>query len=81
MGNQPLFDLRESHSIYGIFLRVSIRVNIKSKEEDKCQESIQLVPYLTQNTIWESDKRTSKRHIQKSLEVSSDSGPSPCISK
>ena len=32
---------------------------------------------------WESDKRKRKRHIQKRLEVSSDSGPSPhtCISK
>ena len=32
---------------------------------------------------WESDKRTRKRHKQKRLVVSSDSGPSPhtCISK
>ena len=41
---------------------------IKSKEECKCQESIQLVSHLTQNTLWESDKRTRKRHIQKRLE-------------
>ena len=34
----------------------------KRKKEDKCQESIQLVPHLTQNTLWESDKRTRKRH-------------------
>ena len=40
------------------------RVSINSKEEGKCQESIQLVPHLTQNTLWESDKRTRKRHIQ-----------------
>ena len=43
--------------------------------------SIQLVPHLAQNTLWESDIRTRKRHIQKRLELSSDSGPSPCISK
>ena len=56
-------------------------MSIKSKEEGKCQESIQLVPHLTQNTLWKSDKRTRKRHIQKRLKLSSDSGPSPCISK
>ena len=39
------------------------------------------VPNLTKNTLWESEKRTRQRHIQKCLEVSSDSGPSPCISK
>ena len=54
---------------------------IKSKEEGKCQESIQLVPHLNQNTFLESDKRTRKRHLQNSLDVSSDSGPSPFISK
>ena len=41
-------------------------MSIKSEEERKCQESIQLVSHLTQNT-WESDKRR-KRHIQKRLE-------------
>ena len=40
------------------------RVSINSKEEGKCQESIQFVPHLTQNTIWESDKRTKICHIQ-----------------
>ena len=62
MGNQPLFDLRGQHSIR-YFLRDGTRVSIKSKEEGKCQESIPLVSHLTQNTIWESDKRR-KRHIQ-----------------
>ena len=66
MGNQPLFDLRGQHSLR-YFLRDGTHVSIKSKVERKCQESIQLVPHLTQNTIWESDKRT-KRHIQKRLE-------------
>ena len=40
-------------------------MSIKSKEKRKCQEWIQLVSHLTQNTLWESDKRTRKRHIQK----------------
>ena len=68
MGNQPLhvFDLRGKHSIR-YFLRVGTRVCIKSEEERKCQESIQLVSHLTQNALWESDKRR-KRHIQKRLE-------------
>ena len=66
MGNQPLFDLRGWHSIR-YFLRVGTRVSIKSEEKRKCQESIQLVSHLTQNTLWESDKR-KKRHIQKRLE-------------
>ena len=56
-------------------------MRIKSKEDGKCGESIQLIPHLTQNTIWESDKRTRKHQLKKRLEVSSDSGPSPCISK
>ena len=56
-------------------------MSIKSKVEGKCQESIQLVPHLTPNTLWKSDKRTRKRHIQKRLELSSDSGQSPGISK
>ena len=43
-------------------------LSIKSKEERKFQESIQLVSHLTQNTLWESDKRTRKRHLQKRLE-------------
>ena len=43
-------------------------MSIKSKEERKCQESIQLVSHLTKNTLLESDKRTRKRHIQKRLE-------------
>ena len=38
--------------------------NINSKEVGKCEESIQLLPHLTQNTLWESDKRTRKRHIE-----------------
>ena len=49
MGNQPLFDLRGEHSIR-YFLWVDTRVSIKSKEESKYQESIQLVPHLAQNT-------------------------------
>ena len=32
-------------------------MSIKSKEEGKCQESTQLVPHLTQNTLWEGDKK------------------------
>ena len=46
MGNQPLFDLRGQHSIR-YFLRVGTRVSIKSEEDGKCQESIQLVAYHT----------------------------------
>ena len=42
-------------------------MSIRSEEERKCQESIQLVSHLTQNTLWESDKRR-KRHTQKRLE-------------
>ena len=34
-----------------------------------------------QNTLWESEKRTRKRHIQKRLELSSDPRPSSSISK
>ena len=63
MGNQPLFDLSGWHSIR-YFLWVGTRVSVNSKEEGNCQESIQLVSHLTQNTLWESDKRTRKRHIQ-----------------
>ena len=55
-------------------------MSIKSKEERQ-MESIQFVPHLTQNTLWEGDKRTRKRHILKHLEVNSFSGLSPCISK
>ena len=43
-------------------------MSIKSKEKRKCQESVQLVSQLTQNTLWESDKRTRQCHIQKRLE-------------
>ena len=49
------------------FLRVGTRVSIKSEEERKCRESIQLVSHLTQKTSWESEKRRN-RHIQKRLE-------------
>ena len=67
MGNQPLFDLKGEHSLR-YFLRVGTRMSIKSEEERKCQELIQLVSHLTQNTLWESVKRTRKRHIQKRFE-------------
>ena len=40
---------------------VGTRVSINSMEEGKCQESIQLVPHLTQNTLWESDKKKNKK--------------------
>ena len=53
MGNQPLFDLRGLHS-KRYFLWVGTRVSIKSKEEGKYHESIQLVPHLSQ-----SDKSVS----------------------
>ena len=76
MSNQPLFDLRGQHSIR-YFLRVGTRVSIKSEEERKCQESIQLVSHLTQNTLWESDKR--RKPYRSALRVSSDPGLSPCI--
>ena len=54
-------------------------MSIKSEEERKCQESIQLVSHLTQNILWESDKRTRKRHIQERLEGQPRLRPSPCI--
>ena len=44
----------------------------KSKEEGKCQESIQLsISHLTQDILWESDKSKRKPHLQKRLEISS----------
>ena len=43
------------------------RVSKKSKEEGKNQESLQ----SSMDTLWESYKSTSKRHIQKRLEVHS----------
>ena len=54
-------------------------MNIKSKEERKCQESIQLVSHLTQNG--KVAKEQENVTYRSALRVSSDSGPSPCISK
>ena len=42
----------------------------KRKKECKDQELINQVSHLTQDTLWESDKSTGKRHIKKRLEVS-----------
>ena len=36
-------------------------------EEGKDQELIHQVLHLTQDTLWERDKSTKKRHIQKRL--------------
>ena len=42
-----------------------------SKEKDKViRNRYNQVPYLTKNTIWESDKNTRKHHAQESQEVS-----------
>ena len=42
----------------------------QSKKEGKDQESIQSAPHLAQNTTKESDKNTTKHHIQDSQEES-----------
>ena len=43
---------------------------MRNMEVCKDQESIQSIMTPDQNTIWESDKNTSKHHTKKSQEVS-----------
>ena len=45
-------------------------ISVKSKDEDKDQESIQSSTTCDPDTICESDKNTRKHHIQESKEVS-----------
>ena len=45
---------------------IIIKVSKKAKIEKRCNQ----VPHLTQDTTLESDKSTSKHHIQESQEVS-----------
>ena len=42
----------------------------KSKEGTKIRNRCNQVPYLTQDTTWESDKNTRKHHTEESQEVS-----------
>ena len=42
----------------------------KSERKAKVRNLYIQVPHLTRNTIWESDKNTSKHNIQESQEVS-----------
>ena len=42
----------------------------QTKEEGKYQESIQSSSTLDPETVWESDRKTRKHHIQDSQEVS-----------
>ena len=42
----------------------------KVRKNAKIRNRFSQVPYLTQYTVWESDKNTTKRHIQESQENS-----------
>ena len=43
---------------------------IKVRKKARIMNRYNQLPHLTQDTTWESDKNTRKRHIQESQEVS-----------
>ena len=42
----------------------------KARKKEKIRNRYNQVPHLTQDTVWESDRKTRKHHIQDSQEVS-----------
>ena len=67
---QPTTICSERIAQYTVFLAIRYSCEKKVRKKAKIRNQYNQVPHLTQYTLWEIDKSTRKRHIQKCLEVS-----------